>query len=145
MTNPTERQIEDLICDYLSYIPNSHYIKNAPSGFFDGKKMVKHRSKFIKNGLSDIFFWKNGEFIAFEVKAPIEMKFLLKHKEEIIKTDKKFLSKKKQHLKDQLQFIQFMEICGHQGYFVSSLDDVKQILRTGKKKGDGFCETMDLF
>lgn len=126
-------------------IKNSFVIKIAPSGFFDGKKMIKHRSKFIKNGLSDIFLWKNGEFIALEVKTPLEMKFLVKHRPEIIKTDRKLLSKKKQHLKDQIEFIENIKSCGLKGYFVSSVDEVKKLMNTGKRKDEGFCETYEMF
>lgn len=142
---PSESQIEYLILEYLSMIKNSFVTKIAPSGFFDGKKMIKHRSKFIRNGLSDIFLWKDGEFTAIEVKTPLEMKFLVKHRPEIIKTDRKLLSKKKQHLKDQIEFIENIKSCGHKGFFVCSVDQVKNLINNKKIKPEGFCETYEMF
>ena len=142
---PTESQIEFLILEYIEMFKNSFVTKIAPSGFFDGKKMRTHASRFVRNGIHDIFFWYEGKFKSFEVKTPKEMKFLLKHKEEIMKTDRRFLSKKKKHLKDQLEFGEFIKCSGHEAYFVCSVNEVIEIMKTGKRRGSGFCETYEMF
>ena len=111
-------------------------VKIAPSGFFDGKKMRCHSSIYVKKGLSDVFFWFEGKFIAFEVKTPLEIKFILKHQREIYNTNRNMLSKKKAHLKDQMDFIESIRKSGFFGYFVSSVDEVKNILREINEKGE---------
>lgn len=127
---PKESDIEETILEFLSYIPNSFATKIAPSGFFDGGVMKSHRSKHVQRGLSDIFFWTSGKFYAFEVKTEKEHAFANKHMVQIMTLPKGQLSKKKQHLKEQLNFMLKIREAGHVAEFVSSVEDVQSILKS---------------
>jgi len=123
-----ESQIEETILEYLSYLGGfSCKIPNA--GFFDGAKMVKHRSKHVINGISDVFLWLNGVFYCFEVKRPSEYKYVMKHYEKIKNSPVDLLNKKQKHLNEQIWFIENIRKQGFVGEFVCSVEMVRDIIK----------------
>ena len=78
-----EYQIEELILSYLNSLKNSFFWKNPVGGFYDGKKIRKHASKFVIKGGSDILGLYKSQFYAFEVKTPTSIRFYEKHKERL--------------------------------------------------------------
>jgi|GEM_PF-6591616 len=123
-----ESDIERGILDFLSYFPMSEVIKTAPSGFFDGGVMKKHRSPYVKKGLADIFFWYNSMFYAFEVKSEPEYKYVMKRYQWLLKQVPSTLNKKQKHLLDQILFLEGVKTAGFVGEFVCSVDMVRDII-----------------
>ena len=125
-----ESQIEELILSYLNSLKNSFFWKNPAGGFFDGKKIRKHASKFIVKGGSDILGLYNGEFYAFEVKTPTSIKFYEKNYERLSKTASWGLkSDKERHFRRQIEFQKKIKVMGGNAFFVSSIADVKKALQ----------------
>lgn len=129
---PSESQIEEMICRWLSFFRDGMVYKIAPSGFFNGKRFVKHKNEFIKNGHPDIVFHHSGKVFYFEVKKPSEHKYILKHYVSI--KNSLPTNKKKKHIKDQIEFIEKLNSVGHVAEFVSSLENVKKIIDKNLKK-----------
>jgi len=123
---PNEGEIEDLICKWLSFFNDGKVYKIAPSGFFNGKRFVKHRNKFILNGHPDVVFHYQGRVFYFEVKKPSELKYLMKHYVSIKNGIN--LNKKKLHLQEQILFVEDLRRVGHVAEFVCSLDMVREII-----------------
>lgn len=109
----TEKQIENLILDYLDRLPNAKFWKINTTGTWDNKKKVfrqkktSHRTK----GIPDIVGLLDGKFFAFEVKTP---------KRRSCATD------------EQKEFIKAVNDNGQIGAVVTSLDEVIEIIKNNK-------------
>ena len=125
-----EYQIEELILSYLNSLKNSFFWKNPVGGFYDGKKIRKHASKFVIKGGSDILGLYKSQFYAFEVKTPTSIRFYEKHKERLSITASWALkSDKERHFRRQIEFQKKIKAMGGNAFFVSSIDDVKRALQ----------------
>lgn len=71
-STPTEKQIENAILEYLSYIPDGMFWKNQSVGVWDATRNSYRlsRSKFQIKGTADILGVMKGVFVAIEVKRP---------------------------------------------------------------------------
>jgi hypothetical protein len=131
-TKPKQKKeslIEEEILYFLNSIRDSFFWKNPSSGYYDGKTMRKHASKFCMNGASDILGLYKGTFYALEVKTPTTIKFYETNKERLEKTPSWFLkTKKEQHFRRQIEFQKKIKVLGGKSFFVSSLKDVKKYL-----------------
>ena len=83
-------------------------------------------SKFIPKGVSDIYGSIHGRTIYIEVKKESEHKFLKKYYHEI--KDYRGVCKKRNHLQNQIRFIESNRAVGCLAFFASSIDDVKKEL-----------------
>jgi hypothetical protein len=102
-----ESDIENTILDYLALIKEGFFWKNPTSGFFDGKKMRRHKSKYALNGVSDILGIHKGRFVALEIKNQTEHRYYLKHAERLKNTPKSLCKTKKDiRFREQIQFIE---------------------------------------
>jgi len=131
---PTEEEITEAICQFLELFAGAQLNRIAPGGFFRGGVMKKHKSRFVKKGVSDIQFVFQGMFYAFEVKTPTEYAFAMKHYHNIYSSPYEVLSAKKRHLKDQIEYLEGIRRNGFVGEFVNSVSMVKEILTTRGKR-----------
>jgi len=122
-----EESITESICHYLHF-KGGLVVRIAPSGFFKNGRMLKHKSKFIRRGVPDILYWHNGKSYAFEVKKPIEHRYILKHGERIMATPRMNLNKKQIHIREQILIVRELVKQGAIASFVSSIDDVKKLI-----------------
>jgi len=129
---PKEGEIEDVICQWLSFFKDGKVYKIAPTGFFNGKRFVKHRNKFVLNGHPDIVFHYGGRVFYFEVKKPSEYKYIMKHYVAI--KSRINLNKKRAHILEQILFIEDLRRVGHVAEFVCSLEMVKNSVDKVLKK-----------
>ena len=99
----TEKQIENAILDYLTFLPGM-YFKNNSVGIYDPVKKVHRKpSKYHRNGVSDILGCDgNGSFVAIEVKT-----------------------KKGRLSENQKQFIKEVNENGGIAFVARSVDDVR--------------------
>ena len=69
---PLEKDIENLILEYLSYLPDGFFWKNNSTGIYDAVKGTFRNNKnpWIINGVADILGVYKGKFVAIEVKRP---------------------------------------------------------------------------
>ena len=124
-----EAEIEELILSYLNSLKDSFFWKNPAGGFFDGKKIRSHVSKFVIKGGSDILGLYRGNFYAFEVKTETSIKFYEKHKERLSITASWALKNdKEKHFRRQIEFQKKIKAMGGNAFFVSSIEDVKNAL-----------------
>ncbi len=125
-----EYQIEELILSYLNSLKDSFFWKNPAGGFFDGKKIRSHVSKFVIKGGSDILGLYRGEFYAFEVKTPTSIKFYEKNHERLSKTASWALKNdREKHFRRQIEFQKKINAMGGYAFFVCSVEDVKKALQ----------------
>ncbi len=124
-----ESDIENEILAFLNGLKEGFFWKNPAGGFFDGKAMRRHNSRFILKGASDVFGLYKGEFYAFEIKTPISIKFYELHKERLSVTAGWALKNdKEKHFRRQILFQRKIKAFGGNAFFVSSVADVKKIL-----------------
>lgn len=71
-SNPTEKEIEKNILEYLYWLPDCFAWKNNTTGVYDPIKKIfrKPKSKFLINGVSDIIGVYKGRPLFLEVKTP---------------------------------------------------------------------------
>lgn len=124
----TESSIEEAILVYLNYVVGAFAWKNPTAGYYDSKigKFRKQKSKFAINGGSDILLsYKNVQ--AIEVKTPKEYAYLMKHYEEL----RNYIGpcKKKNHLRDQIFFIEQINKTGNVAFFADSVERVREKLK----------------
>lgn len=114
----------------LNALPFAFFWVNPQGGYYNSSlgRFVKHKSKFIMHGASDIIGFYKKTFYAFEVKTPTEYKYALKHIDDIYSTHPNNLNKKKLHLWRQKDFIEQVKKNGGNGGFVSSFDDCCKIM-----------------
>ena len=125
-----EESITEFLCSYILLKYKGAVLNRiAPSGFFKNGRMIKHRSKYIKKGVSDIQVMYRGSFYAIEVKTPKELEFYKKHEDQISMTPACRLSKKKAHLKEQQNYIKAIKAQGGKGSFVASISDIVELFR----------------
>ncbi len=126
-----ENDIEKEILIYLNSLKDGMFWKNPASGFFDGKAMRKHSSKFIIKGVSDIIGCYKGKFYAFEVKTPVSIRFYELHHERLSKTASWALKNdKERHFRRQIEFQKKIKVYGGEAFFVSSVLEVKKIMES---------------
>lgn len=129
----TETQIEELILTHLNFKKRIFAWKVPKSGYFDTKRGIfrKQVSRFAINGNSDIAGFLPGKGLYIEVKTPKEYRYLFKHYEAI----KGFTGecKKKNHLKEQIDFIERAQASGNAAFFADSVECVEAEL--GKLEG----------
>jgi hypothetical protein len=103
---PTEKQIENAILDYLALLPGCYW-KNNTVGVYDPIKRVHRKpGKHHRNGVSDILGVDgSGRFIAIEVKTP-----------------------KGRVSDNQKLFIEDINRCGGKAFVARSVDDVRREL-----------------
>ena len=130
----TEKQIETQILTYLSMANGCVFFKQNNTGIFDPKTKAFRtvQNKFIPKGVSDIYGSFYGRAVFIEVKTPGEHAYIVKHYDEI----KKYVgpSKKKNHIKNQIRFIEMNRKNDCIAFFACSLDQVKEVLLTEKKQ-----------
>lgn len=124
----TEKEIENSILEYLSLLSGCLCYKNNNVGVYDKTKGLfrKPMSKFIPKGVADIYGTIHGRTIYIEVKKESEHKFLRKYYHEI--KDYRGVDKKRNHLQNQIKFIESNKAVGCLAFFASSIDDVKREL-----------------
>ena len=129
----TEKQIETQILTYLAMANGCVFFKHNNTGIFDPKtkRFRTVQNKFIPKGASDIYGSFYGRAVYIEVKTPEELAYIVKHYDEI----KTYIgdSKKKNHLKNQIQFLELNRKNSCLAFFACSLDQVKQVLHTEKR------------
>jgi len=124
-----ESEIEETILFYLNTLHDAFFWKNQASGFYDGKSMRKHNSRFYLKGTSDILGLYKGVFHAFEVKTPTSIRFYEIHKERLSLTPAWGLkNKKERHFRRQIEFQKRVKVMGGKAFFVSSILEVKKAL-----------------
>ena len=110
-----EKEVENNILQWLSYLPSGFFRKNNSTGIYDSKAKVfrKQMNKFAINGVSDILGIHKGYFIAIEVKAP----------------------NSKARPKHQKDFIDLVNSHGGKAGFATCISDVKKILGLDNEEG----------
>lgn len=121
----SEKQIETQNLTYLNMCRGFLCYKLNNTGIYDPKlkDFRKVQNKFIPKGPSDIFGTYYSRSVYIEVKTPKEYAYLIKHYEELRKYVGK--SKAKNHLKDQIRFIESNSALGCIAFFTCSLDMTK--------------------
>ena len=128
-----ESTIENAILKFLNFQRGSFFWKNPSSGYFDGKIMKKHKSKFAITGVADILGIYYGSFVAFEVKSEIEFKYYKKHGESLKTTPFMYCrSKKEETLWRQIHFLESIKAKGGFGNVICSVEEAKNILHSIK-------------
>ncbi len=124
----TEKQIETQILDFLSIAKGCLFFKHNNTGIFDPKtkKFRTVQNKYIPKGASDIYGSFYGRTFYIEVKTPSEHAYITKHYEEI----KKYIgpSRKKNHIKNQIHYLELARKNHCIAFFACSLDQVKEAL-----------------
>lgn len=70
-SKPTEKQIQNLILEYLNSLPGCKAWTNQSIGVFDAsKKVYRKPGKFSAKGSADIIGIYNGRMLCIEVKRP---------------------------------------------------------------------------
>ena len=66
-----EKEIENNILEYLSYLPDCKYWKNQSAGIYDSARGTYRKSfnKYHINGVADILGIMKNKFICIEVKT----------------------------------------------------------------------------
>jgi hypothetical protein len=130
----SEKQIETIILNYLAISPGCLCYKNNNVGIYDPSKGAfrKVANKYSPRGVSDIFGSYYGRAMFIEVKTPEEHAYLAKHYAEI--RSYIGINKKKNHLKNQVHFIESNRARGCLAFFASSLEQVKEELREAALK-----------
>lgn len=120
-----EKHIESGILDYLNFAQKFVCYKNINIGVFD--KTVgayrKARNKYAPVGVSDIYGNYSGRALFIEVKTEDEYAYLMKHYFEI--RSYMGVNKKKNHLKNQIKFIEDNKCNGAIAFFTYSIKDTK--------------------
>ena len=136
----------------LKYEPSEAEVKHAIMNLLDLKRIMwwqqqvgmatysdnkgKLRSvKYGEKGTSDLASIIGGNksrnirgiYVVFEIKKPSAHRFLLKHYDRI--ASGKCKTKRDWHLLDQINYIENIKDTGNLGYFVSSVDQVEQIIK----------------
>ena len=90
--------------------PSGTFWMNKSVGVYDAKKGIyrKNNSRYDLNGVSDILGLLNGIFVALEVKTPSN----------------------KKRPQDQADFVHLVQSHGHLAAFVTSVDQVEELLRS---------------
>lgn len=115
----TEKQIENLILQWLNSQPGTFAFKVQTTGIYDTKKKVfRTASKHVFKGTSDILGIKGGIFFAIEVKTP--------------KSLKTALSKPKPSDIRQMEFLEIVKRHEGFGVRVCSLDQVIEFMKIVK-------------
>lgn len=126
-----EKDIENAILNYLEYLPECFAWKNQSIGVFDPAKQIHRKSKnrFHLVGVSDILGLCKGKFLAIEVKDEKEYKYLMKYYDEIKSGRYTTNIKKKDHLRNQIIYIEKVKISGGIGFFACSIKQVQEVLK----------------
>lgn len=136
-----EDPIELSILQWIEYSLRIKAVwKNDIKGFYSktAKAYFKNTNPYVRKGISDISFLKDGQFVCIEVKRPSEMKFFMQPME-TLKLEfaratmmKKTTAAKYQHAMEQQLFLQQIRAEGGIAFFASSADMVQQkLLRQG--------------
>ena len=105
MKELTEKQIENAILDYLSYLPGVYWRNNSVGIYDSAKKVYRKPSKYHRNGTSDILGCYFGKLVAIEVKT-----------------------KKGRLSSNQKAFLEDINKNGGIGFVARSVDDVRKEL-----------------
>lgn len=129
----TEKQIEKLILDHLSFMRGGFVTKvelgGRPVNSGGRKVIIGFKNKYYRKGFSDIMFNYKGKVFYFEVKTPEEYNWYEKKKEKLRATPLTMLKSKKEiHFKEQQLFIDGVRRGGSVGEFVCSLNQVRNII-----------------
>lgn len=128
MVNLSESQIEELILAHLNFKMRIHAWKVPKAGYYDVKRKIfrKQVSKFARNGVSDISGLLPGKGLFIEVKSEKDYRYIMKHYEEL----KNYFGscEKKNHFKEQIQFIEDVKTSGNIGFFADSVACVEKEL-----------------
>ena len=135
----SEKQIETIILTYLAMSRGYLCYKNNNVGIYDEKAKAfrKVANKYCPPGVSDIYGSYYARAVYIEVKTPIEYQYLVKHYEEL--RSYFGVSKKKNHLKNQIRFIETNASLGCIAFFTCSLEMTKEKLsefNSGESKVD---------
>ena len=124
-----ETQIEEQILSFLQ-ARGGLVLKIPSTGYFDAKKKVfrKQVSKFVRRGISDIFYIENGKTYFFEVKSVKKHEYIKRHLDSIMASGGIGLNKDRKHIFEQGLFLFDVIGCDGHGGFVSSVDDVLGII-----------------
>jgi len=110
--------------------------KNDIKGFYNktANAYFKNKNPYIRKGISDISFLKDGQFVCIEVKRPSEMKFFIQPMETLklefarAKMLKKTTADKYEHAMEQQLFLRQIREQGGIAFFACSADMVKEKL-----------------
>jgi len=119
-----ESGIQKEIIDYLKSIPDSKLIRLDGQG-----TMIKGRLVRQNKTLLDLLFLYRGQTYFFEVKTPTEKDFIIKHKERLLEGDFNSDNKNLKRYKSQLEEAKEIRATGNIAEFVSSLNEVLEVLK----------------
>jgi len=126
-----EIDIEKQVVEYLRLIGHEAW-QNFSGAVYDPKKKgYRKQSDTYLKGISDVLGQsrQSGVLLAFEVKTEKEYKYVTKHYDEI--NNKTYLpwNKKKEHLRNQIKFIEGVNNRGGIAGFVYSIECIDKLLR----------------
>lgn len=133
----TEKQIETQILTYLAMANGCVFFKHNNTGIFDPKtkRFRTVQNKFIPKGASDIYGSFYGRAVYIEVKTPEEHAYIVKHYDEIKRYVKPALlpgekkkTDKKEHIKNQINFLELARKNHCIAFFACNLEQVKDAL-----------------
>lgn len=108
MSEPTEKQIQNAILEYLSFLPECKAWTNQSTGIYDAKAGCyrSNKGRFTNKGVSDIIGIYRGKMLCIEVK-----------------------SKKGKLAPHQEMFLQEMKRHGAIAFVARSVNDVAEVLK----------------
>ena len=134
----TEKQIETIILNHLSVTKGCVFLKLNNTGIYDTKlkKFRTLQNKFTPKGVPDIFgsYYNIAAWI--EVKTPTEYAYLVKHYDEL--RSYMGVTPRKNHFKNQIQFIEHRRKIGDIAFFACSWAMVKEKLEGTQKSVDEY-------
>lgn len=124
-----EKDIENSILQWLSYLRDGVFFKNHSTGIYDPERKAFRLSKnpYFIRGVSDILGVYKGVFCAFEVKTPAEYRHIMKHWERY--RIGQITNKGQRRLANQVDFICRIREKGGIAGFVYSIEMVKELFR----------------
>lgn len=126
MKNLSEHDIEEQILYFLNFKKRISAWKNPSGGYFDARRGIfrKQVSRFARNGVSDIIGLLPSRGLFIEVKSETAYRYLMKHYEEL--KVYRGADPKKNHLKEQILFIEEAQASGNVAFFADSVSCVEK-------------------
>lgn len=122
---PTEAQCMTSIIDWLKHKKFLWWRNNVGRVKYKNNDGSFRHVQFGSPGMSDLFFFANGLFVACEVKTPKELHYLVKNYKRLADLSPySLLSEKDMRLRNQISFIHNVRDQGHVGLFATSHHDV---------------------
>lgn len=137
-----EKEIEKSIAERLSFYPGAMVwvieLSGRPVNVKGRTILIPFKGKFYRVGASDIIFFYESMYFAFEVKTKDEYLYIKRNLKKICSMHPDTMNKKQKHIFDQWNFIVDVRKSGGNGAFVYCFDQVELIIKNAlleKKKG----------